>query len=215
MDKVRAVCTWSGYNVAKSGTESIKLKFRVDEDRPELYLRPGATLYADLWLSEKSEDNTAKVLRGVFGWFGLDVDEFIDHHDMLNDVEVELVVEWEEYNGRRELKVKFVNPVGGIPDPVTQIDRATAKTRSDRMRVKLMAYDQQQQQKQAAAQAGTVPAKPTPASKPADRSTPKPVAPKSSSGTLDWKDVKPKQKPAPPPTEEQGQEQDDGDDLPF
>jgi hypothetical protein len=167
MDIVRAVCIWSGWHVAKSGTESIKLKFQVEDNVPGISTS-GTTLYADLWLSDKALDNTVKTLREAMGWTELDPYVFVDNHDTLTGIEVDLAVDWEEYNGKRELKVKFVNPVGGIPDPVTQVDRESARKKSDALRAKLMMYDQNQKQKEvAAAAAGGAKAKPVQKPKPA------------------------------------------------
>jgi len=166
MEYVTATCKFVTLAMSKEkGTLSVKMCFETDAKE---------VLYHDLWLTEKCFDRTMDTLRGVFGWFNDDVREFYDNHNALADVEVELAVEEEEYNGKTSWKVKFVNPVGGSPDAVTQMDAETARKIGEDLRGRIALYDQKKkQEQQAAAAKGGAPAKtlPKPAAVP-----PKPAA---------------------------------------
>jgi len=123
-ERVKAVCVWSGLSVSKEkGTPSIKCKFEPLEGCG----RDNDYFYHDLWLTERCMDMTLNTLRGALGWFGDDLYEFHDHHDMLNGVEVYLVIEDETYQGVTRTKVKFVNPVAGYADPVSDLPEAEGK----------------------------------------------------------------------------------------
>jgi hypothetical protein len=197
MEYVNATCKFVTLAMSKEkGTPSVKLRFETGENE---------ILYHDLWLTDSCFDRTMDVLRGVFGWFGDDVREFLDNHTALSNVEVELAVGKEEYNGKEYWRVKFVNPVGGRPDAVTQMDANTAREIGEKLRGRIALYDQKKkQEQQAAAQGGAAPAKPgTP--KPAAAVPPKPAA------TPDLTPVSPRFTPAqmmavPPPSDS---------DLPF
>jgi len=155
MEYVNATCKFVTLAMSKEkGTPSVKMRFETDAKE---------VLYHDLWLTEKCFDRTMDVLRGVFGWFNDDVREFYDNHNALADVEVELAVEEEEYNGKTSWKVKFVNPVGGGPDAVTQIDAETARKIGEDLRGRIALYDQKKkQEQQAAAAQGGAPVKTLP-----------------------------------------------------
>ena len=167
MEQVRAVCEWSTLTTSKSGTPSIKCKFKL--------LDRGEYIYHDFWLSEKAIDRSRQTLRGIFGWFGDDVSEFYECHELLNDVEVELVIEDETYLGKTEKKVKYVNPIGGHADAVTRISREEAKNIGAELRGKLMLLDQNC--------TVAAPAKPVAQSKPA--AAPKPAVAAAASQSAD------------------------------
>jgi hypothetical protein len=219
MNKVRAVCIWSGFRqVGEKRTPKISLRFKLLEGVREI----GAEeVYGDLWLSDKAADKTIKTLGGVFGYFGI-IQEFCHRNDLLNGIEVVLVGEYKSYNGKEEWKVEFINAVGDEGwGPSSEDDLAAARAFDDKYRGKALAFQQQIQQQQAAKAAATgTPAKPS--ATPVNRATPRPPA-ESTSGTINWADVKPKPKPAPPPeappVEAYGEgpagPEEEGDGLPF
>ena len=167
MEKVKAVCEWSTLATSKErGTPSIKCKFKLDG---------GEYIYHDLWLSEKAFDRTMDTLRGVFGWFGDNVVDFFKRHELLNNVEVELVIDDEDYQGKTYKKVKYVNPIGGNFDPVTQISEAEAEKIGAELRGKIMLHAQ--------TRAVAAPTKPVAQSKPA--AAPKPAVAAAASQSAD------------------------------
>jgi len=225
MDKVRAVCIWSGFRqIGEKKTPTISLRFKILDGAPEFGMEE---VDGDLWLTtDKACERTISTLGGVFGYFGA-VHDFCDHHDLLNGIEVILVGEYETYNGKERWKVKFINSPGDEGwAPSTDEDRAAAKKLDGMLRGKILAFQQKVQQGQAAKAAaqGGAPAPAKAASAPAAKATAKsPV--QASSGTINWADVKPK--PAPksaaepeaPPVEAYGEgptgTDGDGDGLPF
>lgn len=68
------------------------------------------TFYADLWLTDKSAQNTVKTLRDI-GWQGMDFATLNDGND-LEGVAVEISTELETYEGNDYEKVRFVNKPG-------------------------------------------------------------------------------------------------------
>lgn len=86
---------------AKTGTPQVYVGF-------ELLDMPGRSISWYGYLSEKAEERTIEALRTA-GWTGDDISRL----DGLGDSEVELVVEWEEYEGKLRARVKFINAMGG------------------------------------------------------------------------------------------------------
>lgn len=186
MKNVRAVCEFSTIAVSKKNqTPSVKCRFKLLEG-----IGTNDThLYHDLWLSEKAFERTMETLRGVFGWFGTCTHDFMDHHDMLNGVEVDLAIEEETYNGKTDWKVKYVNPVGGNPDVVTNVTREESERISAEMKPKIMMWDQKHRAQTAA-----------PAASPAKSAVA--ASPKPSVGASMWSKNAPKPAavaPAPQP----------------
>jgi hypothetical protein len=158
MDKVRAVCIWSGFRqVGEKKTPTISLRFRLLEGAEEI----GADeVDGDLWLSDKACERSIATLGGVFGYFG-GVHDFCDHHDLLNGIEVTLVGDYETYNGRQYWRVKFINAPGAEGwAPSTEEDRSVAKSLDAKLRGKILAFQQKVQQEQAAKAAATPPETP-------------------------------------------------------
>jgi len=61
------------------------------------------------------------MLKGAFGWSGMDPFWFEDQQTL---PPVQAALEWEEYNGRKRVRVRYINsydsePAGGVP-PRTQ-----------------------------------------------------------------------------------------------
>lgn len=58
-----------------------------------------------------------RTLKECFGWAGQDPFD-LENPDSLSGKKVELVLAWEEYNGKQRLGVKYINaPGGGMPKP--------------------------------------------------------------------------------------------------
>jgi len=207
MDYLRAVCESATIAMSKEKqTPSVKIRFKAEN---------GEILYHDLWLTDKCFDRSMDVLRGVFGWFGTNVHDFFERHDLLTGIEVELAVEWEDYNGKDYLKVRFVNPAGGNPDAVTQIDAETARKIGEQLRGKIMLYDQKKKQGQGAATAS--PAKPAVGPKPVAGPPVAPKAPEARPNPVAKPVAKPKVVPEPPSERPYVDlsAKDEDDDLPF
>jgi hypothetical protein len=67
----------------------------------------GEKVYSDLWLTEKPFDRSIESLRNL-GWKGDDLRDL----STVNG-ECEVVLEEEEYNGKVQTKVKWINALGG------------------------------------------------------------------------------------------------------
>jgi hypothetical protein len=102
---------------------------------------------------------TVKALQAM-GWQGADIRELAQPTTKL-DQEVVLVVEWDEYNGKRSLKVKWVNSMGGLamkePLAGSDLDAFAAALRG-----KILALDPSSAAKRAAAPRATATSRPTP-----------------------------------------------------
>jgi len=90
----------------RAGNPQVVLKFMMED---------GNTIYHYMSLSEKAQPYTAKTL-AVLGYEGQDVNLLADgpKTNILNlSKTVELVLDNEEWNGKVNLKVKWVNELGG------------------------------------------------------------------------------------------------------
>jgi len=103
-------------------TPSIKIAFRVEDENPK-------TVYADLWLTDKTFESTMKTLEEVFGWQGDKISEL--NEPILKGCKAELVCEWEEFSGQNgqewKEKVVFINRPGGGAG-IKKMDEATVST---------------------------------------------------------------------------------------
>lgn len=108
--KVRARCIENAnaprFGLSDSGNEQIALAFTLlDEEGVDT----GETIdWVGTFASEKSNEITIKALRNC-GWKTDDIANL----NGINDNEVELDIQFDEYNGERRLKVKWVNKPGG------------------------------------------------------------------------------------------------------
>jgi hypothetical protein len=114
---------------ASTGTSSVKLVLQTLEEQPR-------TLYADLWLSDKAFDATVKTLREVLGWQGTDFQEL--NEPIFVGAELDAVVDIEEYNGKLQHKVAFLN----LPGRATAkpLDPAKASQLAARLNAKLARF---------------------------------------------------------------------------
>jgi hypothetical protein len=126
-----------GLGKAGNGNEQVAISFELLGDGPEKGLH--VTWYGSF--SEKAEEITFKALRAC-GFTGIDltvIDNFATSG--LNANEVELVIEQEEYNGKTQTKVKWVNATRGLALK-TRLEPAEASSFAARMKAKLLAFDQ-------------------------------------------------------------------------
>lgn len=79
---------------------------------------------------------TIDALKDAFGWDGVDVD-FLNN---LDDMEAEITVDAEEYDGKIRSKVQFINRPGGNRRAVEPADESTMKNIKNTIGAKLRAY---------------------------------------------------------------------------
>ncbi len=92
---------------AKTGSEQIALTFALVDDSGRV--DHGATIdWVGSFANDKSTEITIKALRAC-GWTGNDLTDLRG----INDLEVELDVQLEEYQGEQRLRVRWVNKPGG------------------------------------------------------------------------------------------------------
>lgn len=94
------------------GTPSIKIKVETAFNLKDPNTPVVEHLYGDLYLSDKAYENSFNTLENAFGWAGDNLIELNDP-DRLAGVEVDVVVENEEYDGKTNPKIKFFNKPGG------------------------------------------------------------------------------------------------------
>jgi hypothetical protein len=83
---------------------------------------------------------TVKALREAFGWDGVDPFWFMDQAAGLAEKPVQLKLGWEEYEGKRRLKVQFLNPYGATGSPgITKADDTGRRAIANRLGSKLRA----------------------------------------------------------------------------
>jgi hypothetical protein len=75
-------------------------------------------------------ENTIESLKAALGWDGRDPFWLQDNADGLGDKLVQVKLDWEEYNGRQNLRVQFLNPYGarpmGVPSGGDELRKAVA-----------------------------------------------------------------------------------------
>jgi hypothetical protein len=97
----------------------------------EFAFKDGGTISNTFWLTQKDgavNTRSVETLKTLFGWDGSDPFWLADHATELTEVEVELVIENESFQGRdgstkTAPKVKWVNPVGGGGVQIASNDR--------------------------------------------------------------------------------------------
>jgi len=141
MPKYRAQCTGNALAVSKEkGTPSVKLSFVAFYEHGDPTKPVDKQMYADLWLSEKAMNRTLDTLFEVFGWSDGDLDELNTKNELLAGIEVDLVTEWETYNGKPYEKVKFVNAPG--KGSITRMEDASAANVAKNLKGVLLAHRQ-------------------------------------------------------------------------
>jgi|WetSurMetagenome_2_1015567.scaffolds.fasta_scaffold01420_34 hypothetical protein len=121
---------------SNTGTPSVHVTFSTKYNISNPDAPVNQTMYADLWLTEKTFDRTMHTLTKTFGWAGGDLQELNDRPLLLTGAECVLVVENEEHEGKISPKVKFVN------DIQKRLDDENARAISHKFAGKLAAYKQ-------------------------------------------------------------------------
>lgn len=130
--KHRARAREWAFGKAGTGTYQIGVLF-------DLLDLPGETIQWFGSFTEKSEKHTLKGLRAM-GWQGSDLTELDCNMGGLEQLEVVLVVEHEEYNGETRSKVRWVNPAGGV-GMANPLDQGGLKSFAATMRARIVALD--------------------------------------------------------------------------
>lgn len=134
----RGKVTDGGLAKAGNGNEQAALLCELGGDGPEKGLK--LTYYGSF--SERAIEITIKALRTA-GWKGVDLTEIDRWSEVVPEPpEVEFVIEPEEYEGVTRAKVKWINATGGI-GVKERLAPAEAQTFAQRMKGKLLAFDQQ------------------------------------------------------------------------
>lgn len=97
------------------------------------------TVYAKLWLTDGALDYTMKTLTEVLGWNGDDLSDLNGTQKFVGK-EVWAVLVEEEYNGKIQTKVKFLNKIGGVAKKPMEAD--VAKSLAERLKGKVLSYRQ-------------------------------------------------------------------------
>lgn len=85
----------------------------------------GKTIAWNGWLSDKAFDRTIDTLIEVFGFDG-DMARFHDGGQGLEGMKCQIVTEFQEYNGKKYTKVKYLNKAGYVHE-VSKLDADEAK----------------------------------------------------------------------------------------
>lgn len=124
-----------GLGFSSSGKEQIAVTFSI--------LTEGATHQSLTWygyFTDATFDRTIESLRHM-GWTGDNLDELRDGtQGALNANEVDLVVEDEEYEGKWQTKIQWVNKAGGLALKAA-MDEQQARSFGASMRGKIRALD--------------------------------------------------------------------------
>lgn len=107
---------------ASTGTEQVAVVFRVPTEEGD------QTITWFGFCTDKTWHHTVRSLRAC-GWQGDDITDLtgIDAND------VDLVIEHEEYDGKMQARVRFVNEVGAAPN-ITPMDEDSKRLFAARMR---------------------------------------------------------------------------------
>ena len=126
--------------IGEKNTPAVNFTFETIENvqtkEPEV-----KTVYCPLWLTDnkKAWEITMDTLTKVIGWNGDDLSDLNGTGDFVGK-EVWLVLDEEEYNGKIQTKVKFINRVGGQTQK--PFDPEKAKSLSEKLKGKVLAYRQ-------------------------------------------------------------------------
>lgn len=93
-------------------TPSIKLKVQTMYETSDVAKPVVHTFWGDLWLTYAAMEKTLKTLRETFGWQGSLISEFTE--PILVGKKIEVVVDWEEWDGRPRANIAFYNRLGGM-----------------------------------------------------------------------------------------------------
>lgn len=105
--------------IPETGTSGIRLMLEVSEG-PEI----GKRLPWVGFLTDAAFDNTLKALVLALGFSG-DFDEVLKNANLFSGKKCSFKAEFEEYQGKERLKIRWLNPVnGGVGAPVLKADAA-------------------------------------------------------------------------------------------
>ena len=93
--------------VAKTGTDQIAVEFDILD--PSDYATTGVSMQ---WIGSFANEKSCKITAGALAACGM-VDGDFDTFKGISANVVELDVQWDEYQGERRLRVKWVNRPGG------------------------------------------------------------------------------------------------------
>ena len=130
--KYRARAREWAFGLAKSGNEQIGVQF-------DLLDQPGESITWFGSFAPKALEFTLKALRAC-GWQGADLAELDCNMGGLEQNEVVLVVEHEEYQGKTSARVRWVNAAGGV-GMANPLDQGGLKSFAARMRAQIIALD--------------------------------------------------------------------------
>lgn len=117
---------------SKNGNEQVGVEF-------ELLDHPGQSI---TWYGTFTEAAFEIAMRGLRA-AGKHDDDLSDFSWISSAPEVVLVVDHETYNGKERAKVKFINSQGGLA-MTNAMDATAAKSFADRMRAKVLLFNQGQ-----------------------------------------------------------------------
>ena len=123
-----------GWQVGEAGTHTLQVGVQFD-----LLDHPGDTLTWYGSMTDKALPRTMDGLRAM-GWQGCDISELDDPATEM-DNEVVLVVEWDEYQGKKKLKVNWVNAAGGGMGMKNPLAGDALKAKAAELKAKILALD--------------------------------------------------------------------------
>lgn len=130
----RAVPIEAVLGITETGKEQLAVTFQLLDP-------PDQKAVAYLFFTEKTLERTIESLR-YMGWTGTNLAEFEQGRECPAGFgsEVEIVVEHEQYEGRTQVRVRWINRAGG-PTVKTAITGAAALSFAARMKAQIVALD--------------------------------------------------------------------------
>lgn len=127
----RARASSGALGETKGGKEQVAVEFEVLDDGFH-----GQRITWFGYFTDKTTEGTLRALR-TMGWRGDDLSDL----GGIQDNEVSLVVEQEEYEGKWTAKVRWVNAIGGGVGLKAPLSPDKAKAFAARMRAQVLAFD--------------------------------------------------------------------------
>lgn len=128
-----------------TGAVSVQIKFGLTEclTNPNVSVQ-GKTMWGYLYLTDYTYERTLETLSNVFGFNSEDIREINDNPYLFEGINVILVTDIEEYEGKTYEKVKFINhPNGGAGKPLDDIEASKV---NDMLKGKIRAFHQRNKQ---------------------------------------------------------------------
>jgi len=109
---------------SKSGTPGINFGIGLTShaDFPDKPVT--AKVWSTLWLSEAAIENAIDKIYNDFKWQGVNVEELDGTQDLV-DMDVSVLLEHEEYEGKNNQKVAWFGPPRNAAEPMTDSEKAT------------------------------------------------------------------------------------------